>query len=137
MCTYMMISGVCRVMDSDTISPSIADGAVILVARTAITDGGLDHSIITGLKAVGVVCIIAPGFARHLYRGMINNGIAPIECGATDHITDGDTVEVNLAEGHLTHGTTVSDFSPLPDFMRKILLAGSLAAYTEQEIANK
>ncbi len=137
MCTYKIISGVCRVADDVVVDPSVVNGAGILVIRNSDLDGKPSQKAVSELKSAGIACVIASKFTRNIFRSMINGGIAPVVYDRIGSISDGDAIEINLAEGKLTHGETVAEIPPLPDFMRKILSAGGLSAYTRQEIAEK
>ncbi|MBN2226022.1 MAG: hypothetical protein JW763_01525 [candidate division Zixibacteria bacterium] len=114
---------------------SAINGAGILAVKNADIDCRLGQKTVADLKTAGITCVIASKFTRAVFRIMINSGIAPVMYAETDRISDGDMIEINLAEGRLTHNNAIAEITPLPDFMRKILSAGGLTAYTRQEIA--
>ena len=87
------------------------------------------------LKTAGVSCVIAETFARIFYRNAINIGLPIIECPeAARNIEDGDQVEVDFDSGMIYNRTKGTQFQgqPFPEFMQKIIAAGGLVNYTNQ-----
>ncbi|OUQ51169.1 3-isopropylmalate dehydratase small subunit [Lachnoclostridium sp. An118] len=87
------------------------------------------------LKTAGVSCVIAETFARIFYRNAINIGLPIIECPeAARNIEDGDQVEVDFDSGMIYNRTKGIQFQgqPFPEFMQKIIAAGGLVNYTNQ-----
>ena len=85
------------------------------------------------LKTAGVSCVIAETFARIFYRNAINIGLPIIECPeAAQNIEDGDQVEVDFDSGMIYNRTKGTQFQgqPFPEFMQKIIAAGGLVNYT-------
>jgi len=76
------------------------------------------------LKGAGVVCIIAPSFARIFFRNAINLGLplaqAELPC------REGDPVVIDLSTGTVTAGGTTKNISPLSPHMLEILASGGL-----------
>ena len=78
-------------------------------------------------------CVIAETFARIFYRNAINIGLPIIECPeAAQNIEDGDQVEVDFDSGMIYYRTKGTQFEgqPFPEFMQKIIAAGGLVNYT-------
>ena len=79
------------------------------------------------LKEAGVVCIIAPSFARIFFRNAINLGLplaqADLPC------RDGDLVVVDFSAGTVTLGETTTKIPPLSPKMLEILAAGGLVEH--------
>ena len=87
------------------------------------------------LKTAGVSCVIAETFARIFYRNAINIGLPIIECPeAARNIEDGDQVEVDFDSGMIYNRTKGTQFQAqsFPEFMQKIIAAGGLVNYTNQ-----
>ena len=85
------------------------------------------------LKTAGVSCVIAETFARIFYRNAINIGLPIIECPeAAQNIEDGDQVEVDFDSGMIYNRTkgTLFQGQHVPEFMQKIIAAGGLVNYT-------
>lgn len=85
-----------------------------------------EHAI-WALRGAGVKGVIAKSFARIFYRNAINNGFLAIECEEIDdNLKTGDEIEIDLAEGYFEANGKKHRFSPLPDFVKKIMAAGGL-----------
>ncbi|MEA3493536.1 MAG: 3-isopropylmalate dehydratase small subunit [Candidatus Margulisiibacteriota bacterium] len=84
------------------------------------------------LKAAGVSAVIAKSFARIFYRNAINIGLPILESPeAAEEIHEGDTIEVDLANGEIKNVTLKTKYyaQPFPPFMQKIIKAGGLIKY--------
>ena len=91
-----------------------------------------------GLKSVGIQAIVAEGFARIFYRASINQGLLLIECPeAVQSYQDGDTVQVDAAEGIIKIGERQFSFPSLPAEIMQIQEAGGLLAYTRQKLEKR
>lgn len=106
----------------------------ILVAGGNFGLGSSRESAPVALRNAGIGAIIAESFARIFYRNAINVGL-PIAVvpGITDHISEGDTVRVDIASGEVENVTTGETFTtaPLPEDLLAILEAGGLVAYRQ------
>jgi len=112
----------------------IEDGDV-LVAGTNFGLGSSRESAPVALRNAGVGAIVAESFARIFYRNAINVGL-PIAVvpGISDHVSDGDTLRVDVARGEVENLTTGESFDtdPLPPDLLEILEAGGLVAYRQR-----
>jgi len=89
------------------------------------------------LKGAGVSCVIAKSFARIFFRNAINTGLPALVCpDAAAAIGDGDELSVNLAEGRIEDATTGRTYrsEPFPEFLRQVIAAGGLVAYTKARL---
>lgn len=89
------------------------------------------------IKAVGVSCVIANSFARIFYRNSLNIGLPILECPeAVAGISNGDEIEVDLAEGKIANVTTGKAYSakPFPEFMRQLIEVGGLVNYAREKL---
>lgn len=87
------------------------------------------------LQTSGVVCVIAESFARIFYRNALNIGFPIIEAPeAAQAIAEGDRVKVDFDTGLITDETTGKTFQgqPFPEFLQKMIAAGGLMAYVNQ-----
>jgi 3-isopropylmalate/(R)-2-methylmalate dehydratase small subunit len=85
------------------------------------------------IKMSGVSAVLAKSFARIFFRNAINRGLPVLICD-TDKIDEGDTLEVNMAEGYV-HDITKDiklTFAPIPPAMLKILDEGGLIPYIQK-----
>ena len=85
------------------------------------------------IKTAGVSCVIAETFARIFYRNAINIGLPIIECPeAAKNIEAGDEVEVDFDSGTIYNRTKGTQFQgqAFPEFMQKLIAAGGLVNYT-------
>jgi 3-isopropylmalate/(R)-2-methylmalate dehydratase small subunit len=85
------------------------------------------------IKMAGVSAILARSVARIFFRNAINLGLPVLICD-TDHIDDGDELEVDLAEGtvkDLTNGRELT-FGRIPEVMLRILDEGGLISYIQK-----
>lgn len=89
------------------------------------------------LKTAGVSAVIAKSFARIFYRNSFNTGFPILEVKETDEIREGDTLEVDMAQGtikNLTRNQTYA-FKPIPPFMMELLESGGLIEHAKAKIA--
>ena len=112
----------------------------ILVAGKHFGAGSSRETAPVGLKAAGTKAIIADFFARIFYRNAINQGIPVVECkGASEKISEGDELEVNVKTGeikNLTTGETLKGV-PLPDFLLERVEKGGVMPYLKEMLQRK
>ncbi|MCR5746715.1 MAG: 3-isopropylmalate dehydratase small subunit [Lachnospiraceae bacterium] len=88
------------------------------------------------IKEAGVSCVIAETFARIFFRNAINIGLPIIECKeASEGINPGDEVEIDFDSGMIKNITDGKSYqgTPFPEFMQKIINAGGLVSYINEE----
>ena len=76
------------------------------------------------IKASGIACVIAATFARIFYRNAINIGLPIMECReASEHIQDGDEVEIDFDSGIIYNLTRGEHYQaePFPAFIKEII----------------
>ena len=116
----------------------VQPGDVIVAGANFGCGSSREHAPIA-LRAAGVACVVARGFARIFFRNAVNIGLPVLECpDAVDGISDGDEVEVDLAAGTVTNRATGATFQaqPIPEFMRQIFDAGGLVAFARTRLQN-
>ena len=92
------------------------------------------------IKGAGISCVIAKTFARIFFRNAINISLPLLECPeAVENTSQGDELEIDLASGTIRNITKDKIFSaaPYPDFIRSIIEAGGLIAYTRKRKTGK
>lgn len=114
-----------------TFAARVKPGEIVVAGRNFGCGSSREHAPIA-IKACGVACVIAASFARIFYRNALNIGLPIVECPeASEAISAGDTVTVDLDRGTVTDETTGRDFKveAYPPFMQELVSAGGLAAY--------
>jgi len=89
------------------------------------------------IKASGVSAVIAKSFARIFFRNAINVGLPALTCPeAVDDIDKGDELRVDLSSGLIENVTKGRSYQaePYPEFLRAIIAAGGLVAYTQERL---
>ena len=110
----------------------VSKGDIIVANKNFGCGSSREHAPIA-IKAAGVSCVIAETFARIFYRNAINIGLPIIECAeATQHIEEGDEVEVDFDHGVIYDKTKGLTFKgqAFPPFMQTIIKAEGLINYT-------
>ena len=101
----------------------------IIVAGRNFGCGSSRENAAIALKASGVGCVIARGFARIFYRNAINLGLPLVVCDqALELGKSGDRLSVDLASGAVTNLETGRTFAiePISDYALSILDAGGI-----------
>ena len=114
-----------------TFAARVKPGEIVVAGRNFGCGSSREHAPIA-IKACGVACVIAASFARIFYRNALNIGLPIVECPeASEAISAGDTVTVDLDRGTVTDETTGRDckVEAYPPFMQELVSAGGLAAY--------
>lgn len=121
-------------IDKDFIR-NVKKGDIIVAAKNFGCGSSREHAPIA-IKAAGVSCVIAETFARIFYRNAINIGLPIIECPeAAREIQAGDEVKVNFDSGTIydVNRNTSYRGQAFPPFMQKIISAGGLVNYINEE----
>ncbi len=108
----------------------------MIVARKNFGCGSSREHAPLAIKTSGVSVVIADTFARIFYRNAINIGLPIIESPeAAADIEAGDEVEVDFDTGRITDLTKGKSYQgqAFPEFMQKIIHAGGLIPYINQE----
>lgn len=121
-------------IDKDFIR-NVKKGDIIVAAKNFGCGSSREHAPIA-IKAAGVSCVIAETFARIFYRNAINIGLPIIECPeAAREIQAGDEVKVDFDSGTIYDVTRNTSYrgQAFPPFMQKIISAGGLINYINEE----
>jgi 3-isopropylmalate/(R)-2-methylmalate dehydratase small subunit len=113
---------------------NVKPGDIIVGGQNFGCGSSREHAPIA-IKGSQAKCIIAPSFARIFFRNCINIGLPILECPeAVADITEGDDVEVDLANGHISNITKGHTYQarPLPDFVLKIADAGGIVNFLKE-----
>lgn len=91
-----------------------------------------------GLKAVGIMAIVAVSFSRIFYRAAINQGLLLIECPEAVHqYREGDPIEITAEEGFIRIGEKTFTYPKCPPEIMEIMDAGGLLNYTRNLLENR
>ena len=115
---------------------NIQAGDMIVAGANFGSGSSREHAPIA-IKAAGVSCVVAEGFARIFYRNAFNIGLPILECPeAVAGTSKNDRLEVEPESGVIRNLTTGETFraQPIPDFMLDIIRAGGLVPYTRQRL---
>lgn len=113
----------------------VKDGDIMVAGKNFGCGSSREHAPMV-IKEAGISCVIAETFARIFFRNAINIGLPIIECReASEGIQGGDEVEIDFDSGLIKDVTTGRSFqgTPFPAFMQKIINAGGLVNYINEE----
>ena len=116
----------------DATFPDRVSPGDIIVAGENFGLGSSREAAPIAIREAGIGAVVAESFARIFYRNAINVGLPIAEVpGISEHVTDGDTIRVDLAAGTVENVTTGESFEvkPLPPSLLDILSAGGLIPY--------
>jgi 3-isopropylmalate dehydratase small subunit len=118
--------------DADfSFAKEVQPGAIIVAGKNFGSGSSREHAPLA-IKAAGVSCVIAAGFARIFYRNAFNIGLAILESPEAEQGSEqGDELEVDLDTGdirNLTRGQTFRAH-PIPPFMQELIRDGGLISH--------
>ena len=107
----------------------------ILVGGRNFGCGSSREPAADNLRLLGLACVVAESYARIYFRNTIAIGFPNLACpGITGACTDGDELEVQVADGRIRNLTSGVELHavPLDSTMLDILSAGGLLARLAQ-----
>ena len=118
---------------SDTFASEVKPGDLI-VAGDNFGCGSSREQAPAVLKALGVQAVVAKSFARIFYRNAINIGLPVlVSPELSDAVKEGDEAVLDLTAGTVTVGEKTFTCTKLPPYMQRILNAGGLIAFLNQD----
>ncbi len=115
------------------LDPGLRDeltGDTILVAGENFGTGSSRENVPLAMKAAGIRCIVAKGFARIFHRNCVNLGLPAIPCPeAVAAARPGSSVRIETESGAVHVDGRAFGAPPLPDFMLELLGAGGLVPW--------
>jgi methanogen homoaconitase small subunit len=99
----------------------------VIIAGKNFGCGSSREQAAVALKEAGVVCIIAPSFARIFFRNAINLGLPLAQAELSCH--EGEQVVIDFSAGIVTEGGLSTEIPPLSPRMLEILAAGGLVEH--------
>ena len=112
-------------------------GDVIVAGENFGCGSSREHAPLC-IKHARISCVIAKSFARIFFRNAINIGLPILECPeAVDAISEGDDVEVDIAEGTIAHRPSGKTFAtqPFPPELQEIIKAGGLMNFVKKSVS--
>ncbi len=108
----------------------------IIVAGKYFGCGSSREHAPLAIRGCGISAVIAKSFASIFYRNSINTGLPILECGQTDEIEAGDTLEIDLDKGIIKNITKNKTYktSVFPEFLQQIIRAGGLINAVKERI---
>ncbi|MCR5774081.1 MAG: 3-isopropylmalate dehydratase small subunit [Lachnospiraceae bacterium] len=114
---------------------NVASGDIMVAGKNFGCGSSREHAPMV-IKEAGVSCVIAETFARIFFRNAINIGLPIIESReASEGIKPGDEVMIDFDLGEIKDITTGVSYkgTPFPAFMQRIINAGGLVNYINEE----
>ncbi len=112
----------------------ISKGDIIVAGSNFGCGSSREHAPVA-IKASGISCVIARGFARIFFRNAINIGLPILESKeASLKINQGDLIEINLEKGVIKNLSKNESYQaqPFPKFMQELVSAGGLVNWAKQ-----
>ncbi len=125
-------------LDKDFIKKLDQFGYSIMITGSNFGCGSSREQAPIALKSAGIICIIAPSFARIFFRNAINIGLPIIEFKSIEHINTGDNLEVIFKKGLVKNLSTGMEFEmpKMPSFLQEIIAAEGLVNFAKRKISN-
>ena len=118
---------------SDTFASEVKPGDLI-VAGDNFGCGSSREQAPAVLKALGVQAVVAKSFARIFYRNAINIGLPVlVSPELSDAVKEEDEASLDLTAGTVTVDGKTYTCTKLPPYMQRILNAGGLIAFLNQD----
>ncbi len=111
---------------------SVKPGDIIVAGKNFGCGSSREHAPLA-IKGCGISAVIAPSFAAIFYRNAINIGLPFLESLEADKISDGDQLEIDLAQGVIKNLTKnqIYKTQPFPHFLQELVSQGGLMSYVK------
>jgi len=122
-----------------TFITNVKPGDIIVAGSNFGCGSSREHAPLA-IKASGVSCVIAKGFARIFFRNAIDIGLPLLECNeGSNEVEAGDKLKIDITNGKIDDTSQHKTFyaKPYPDFMARIINAGGLINYTKNNLRGK
>jgi len=107
----------------------------IIVGGTNWGCGSSREQAVVCLSEANLGALIAKSYARIYYRNCLNNALpAIVSPEAVEAIENGETIEIELAEGQIRCAAGTFNFPSLPEAVMEIFEAGGLIPYTREKL---
>ncbi len=111
-------------------------GDIIVAGKNFGCGSSREHAPLA-IKGCGIAAVIAPSFAAIFYRNAINIGLPFLESLEVGQISDGDELEIDLAEGVIKNITKDQTYKtqPFPEFLQELVSKGGLMNYIKNQLS--
>ena len=112
----------------------------IIVAGSNFGCGSSREEAAAAMREAGVAAVVASSFSRLFTRNSINFGLPVIMSrGIEEHVSEGETIERALTEGHLRNLTTGFEtrLPPMSPESLRMIEDGGIKAYTRRILAER
>ena len=118
-------------------SKRVQPGDMLFVEENFGCGSSREHAPIS-IKACGVSCVVAKGFARIFFRNAINIGLPILICpDAVDAAVTGSKGKVDTDTGSIDVDGKTFSASPFPEFITNIISKGGLMEYVKSRLADQ
>lgn len=110
----------------------------VIVGSSNFGCGSSREEAAGAMREAGIGALVAPSFGRIFMRNCINLGVPVVVCpGIDEHVSEGDTLEVDLTAGTVTNSTNgfAARVAPIAPELLKLLSEGGIVEYTRRELA--
>jgi 3-isopropylmalate/(R)-2-methylmalate dehydratase small subunit len=115
-------------------SKKVGLGDMLFVEENFGCGSSREHAPIS-IKAAGVSCVVAKGFARIFFRNAINIGLPILICpDAVDASSTGSRGKVDTETGSINVDGKLFAADPFPEFITNIISKGGLMEYVKSRI---
>ena len=123
-------------LDRDFVDKVKKENYQILVADSNFGCGSSREQAPSAIKASGILCIIAPSFARIFFRNAINIGLPIIEFQDIEKLKTGDVLKIQFEDGLIKNTSTSEEFQikKQPSFLQQIISDGGLVNYAKKRL---
>ena len=115
-------------------SEKVHPGDIIVAGDNFGSGSSREHAPLA-IKFAGIGVVVAKSFARIFYRNAFNIGLPILESPEADgFFEEADPIRVDITSGKImgARNGQVLSAKPIPEFMRNIIDAGGLVAYTKK-----
>jgi len=126
----------------ESINPDFASkvqpGDIIVAGKNFGCGSSREHAPLA-VKGCGVSAVIAKSFAAIFFRNAINIGLPFLELEDIEKISEGDSLEIDLARGVVKNITKNQSYQTqaFPEFLQNIVEAGGLINYVSKNRKHK
>jgi len=105
----------------------VSSGDIIVAGKNFGCGSSREHAPLA-IKGCGISAVIAKSFAAIFFRNAINIGLPFLELERIDKINDGDSLEIDLANGIIKNLSQEQAYKtqPFPKFLQQIIEKGGL-----------
>jgi len=112
-------------------------GDIIVAGKNFGCGSSREHAPLA-IKGCGIAAVVARSFAGIFFRNSINIGLPFLELDKTEEISDGDLLEIDLANGIIKNLSKdrIYKTQPFPRFLQEIVEEGGLMNYIKKKAGN-